>query len=961
MKSLLTIALVGLVAQAGARQGFDFVARGAARPIAVPHGAALSTELAAKELAEFAGRVTGVRPQVIVGAPPDGAVVIGTVDTLPDAPMSVLAALSGEKSHEASVTAAVGGRYWIVGKTEVAELFGTYRVLQEEVGVRWFKAWEPDDPGWYVPSADAIRLDGALRVRKPSFGHRKLCQTGSDDSVIPTNGLAWAARNCYQLQLQGAVGIRAVERFCGGVPDGSASRYQRDRYLTFRPRAQVEAQIIGGGHMMIADPIPVEKYFDAHPEYFALKDGRRRREPYYCHSNPEVRRLVQEDVIRRLKITGGRGNYTFGLMDNTSSKGVCECDACRALDSAEERALPLNANVSTRFHGMVADLCQDIYAACPGASGLLDWAYSNYKEPPAAGVRLDPRLAIQLCPKACFGHALDDPSCGHNVGVLDYLARWRRHSPQCRFVMVSFANCAGNHYTPYERVFARDLAVLVKFGIDGWEEEMTYADGRTYRDTKDPAVHRRYSERSLSNCQWFYAMGQLLWNKDQSVDELLADAESKYYGAAYPAMRDYHALRRRLWENAGECIGHPFGDGRTPLALNESDAKERLLKLLDDAEALLRDSGNDGPYRMRVGRDRRWLQEFWIAPNEKLRARQGKMMRVPFVRTSVSVDGVGSAPAWSGAAWTGDFRTDDGKETPPPSELATRAGILADAENLYFLFRCREPALGKMRVRDDPRKVWDDDGVEIFLYSPSEGNATYHIGVNAGGTVALAQHQPDAPLELDGLEVKTSRQDDGYAIELRVPVRRIWPLRDGEFWKILLVRNRTVSDLHARAASWSLDGASVFARSEYRSVQIGVPCLLNGSFEDLDEKGRTKAWSCVQGASIVPVGSQKAAHLSGWGCVLQCPCTALPRAKAPRTVSFRLKARGKGRVAVRFYREGAAKNLPTETAATFELTDQDRLCEGTYVIRPDELITFGIAGCGEGCDAIVDDVSLCSQ
>ena len=69
--------------------GFDFVKDGCASPIALPEKTFVSSELAAKELADYTEKATGVRPKIMKGEMPSGAVVIGSLETLTDVPKTV--------------------------------------------------------------------------------------------------------------------------------------------------------------------------------------------------------------------------------------------------------------------------------------------------------------------------------------------------------------------------------------------------------------------------------------------------------------------------------------------------------------------------------------------------------------------------------------------------------------------------------------------------------------------------------------------------------------------------------------------------------------------------------------------------------------------------------------------------------------------------------------------------------
>ena len=138
--------------------------------------------------------------------------------------------------------------------------------------------------------------------------------------------------------------------------------------------------------------------------------------------------------------------------------------------------------------------------------------------------------------------------------------------------------------------------------------------------------------------QWLYVTGHMLWNPDIDEMALFDDAESKYYGVAYPAMKEYHALRRKLWAEGRGCMGYPRGDQRRPSLLDALGAKEKLLGCLDEADRL---AGDDKVLKFRLARDRRWLQTWWIDPNEEFKKKMSQAIYAPKTSGRVTIDGIG--------------------------------------------------------------------------------------------------------------------------------------------------------------------------------------------------------------------------------------------------------------------------------------------------------------------------------
>ncbi|MBQ6914833.1 MAG: DUF4838 domain-containing protein, partial [Kiritimatiellae bacterium] len=734
-----------LLFHTAAAEAFELADAGGVAPVYVPREAEATTLLAADEWTNYVFRATGAAAEIRHGL--DGvkapAVVIGTLATLHCAPAAVCDALGAVKSSEASATFEDGGVFWIVGKEELAEVYGTCRLLEDDLGVRWFKAWESDDPGDYVPRASRVVLDGALRVRAPFFSDRRLDMTGSRGSVIPYHGVEWAVRAGLQTAPQGGTRLGSVKLLMGPDPrtvPGAGKVPQRtlDYWRFYKPRVQIRTLAVGGGHTTFADPIRPRDWYESHPEYFALVDGKRWNGERHCLSNPEVQHIVARHIIDIYNQTGGRGMYRFGLMDGVAN--VCECDACRALDDEGAVKRPLNADITMRYSNVVGAIAEEVYAAWPNLERLNYTAYSIYgHELPPPGIRMDPRMGCAFCIHGrCYGHRLDDPNCPLNVDRYAWLKAWMKVFTHG--YMREYGNCSANYYCAYERICASDLKLYAKLGVSGWMEEMRFVDAGPWPVLSDPEKIRRWCEKSPSNWQWLYVVSRLTWDPMLDVDVILDDIESKYYAEAYPAMKRYHALRRRLWEGASACLGYPRGDPRTPAVLNVEGAKEDLLALLDEADRLAKKPLT----KTRVARDRRWLTLYWIEPNEKLRERAGRAFRAPRAPMPPVIDGRGDDKAWSGAYWTADFRaTRDAEHPAPPKELTTRVAILSDDDNLYFLFVCREPSPGSLVLKyGDGEAVYNDDSIELAVYPPADANTQIQVCVNAAGKVTCYEHPP---------------------------------------------------------------------------------------------------------------------------------------------------------------------------------------------------------------------------
>ncbi len=149
----------------------------------------------------------------------------------------------------------------IAGRSPLGTLYGVYDLVEREFGVRWFV---PGDLGEVVPRKETVAVGTFRREFKPSFTYRWV---GDGD---------WALKQRMNVMV-------AVD----GKPVGVNWKWH---FHTF------------------AILIPPEKYFDEHPEWFPLVNGKRQKsdQPHshstqLCTSNPEVVDKLTEGLLETLR------------------------------------------------------------------------------------------------------------------------------------------------------------------------------------------------------------------------------------------------------------------------------------------------------------------------------------------------------------------------------------------------------------------------------------------------------------------------------------------------------------------------------------------------------------------------------------------------------------------------------------------------------------------------------------
>ena len=455
--------------------------------IVVPEKALPSQRYAAEELRDFTERTTGVRLPIVTDAEalPAKAILLGRTrhtDALLKEPVFDW----GKLGTDGFRLVARPPHLLVLGTPDRGTLYGVYELLERFAGCRWYASWHS-----VIPARERFALPETLDdTQTPAFAMRSLWWY----DVMQNN--AFAAR----LRATCRTGGRKDEKY-GGNP--------------FR---------FGGGlgscHTFNT-LLPPDKYYDAHPEYFSMVNGNRRKNlSQLCLTNPDVLRIVTSNVLARIRSDPGAKFY--GVSQNDWAN-YCECPSCKAVDDEEGS----HAGTMVRFVNAVAEAVEKEF---PNA--LIETLAYQYTRKAPTKTRLRHNVIPCLCTIECdFAQPIDTSPYAENISFRKDIADWSRQTDLLYLwdYTTDFA-----HYTmPFPNVYA--LQGNVRFfranGVKCLFEQGGY-QGR----------HADFAELKA----WLLA--KWMWNPDLPIEPLLDDFFAGYYGKAAPFVRDYfkavHKLQR---------------------------------------------------------------------------------------------------------------------------------------------------------------------------------------------------------------------------------------------------------------------------------------------------------------------------------------------------------------------------------------------------------------------------------
>ena len=452
--------------------------------------------------------------------------------------------LTGLK-NDGYILKTVGNRLFILGENDRAVLHAVYAFLEDVLGCRFFT-----DTVEHVPQRAYLAIGEVDKKVVSPFEYREVfgnvCY--DDDEFASKRGLNGRG---YQLDEE----------------HGGSILYQGFVH-TFN-------------HF-----VPVFEFFDEHPEYFSMVDGKRFDggdgkyvhggvyvvNTQLCLSNPDVLRIVTERL--RKEIEEHPEATIFSVSQNDWGE-PCQCPECAKVD-AEEGSY---AGSLLRFVNKVAENIAQDYPHV-----IIDTLAYRYSRTAPKITHAAPNVAVRICSiECCFSHPLascdDVRRSTETMGTGNTLAEdMREWSKVCSRMHVWDYTTNFRHYLnpmPNLHVLQKNIQFFLENGVTGLFEQGNGED-----------LSGEFGELR------YYILSKLMWEPDGDVDRWMREFMAAYYGMAAQPIREFidalinhvteHNVHVRLYDSPAQ--------GHMPQWLIDlADAKfDEAEALADDAEVLER-------------------------------------------------------------------------------------------------------------------------------------------------------------------------------------------------------------------------------------------------------------------------------------------------------------------------------------------------------------------------------------
>ncbi len=428
------------------------------------------------------------------------------------------------------------------GRGRVGTLYAVYDMLFR-MGCRWFA---PGAMNEEVPQVE-WKPDFDV-IEQPAFGNRGFFAWEDRGNA---EFLLWMARNrlnywCVEQSdhpLMRKLGIRMAwgEHQPQAMFINPAAEYPYN-HASFQgdEKKPPDPNALGDSYQGDADQDGKLSYFEAHPEWYALQQGRRipgiqgGGGTNYCTSNPDATTEFMKNFVQAI-VDGPCEEADIVRMWTLDYGKWCQCPNCLALGTPTDRNLLLVHRLDreikrARAEGRITRPVQVAFLA-----------YADVVEPPSRP--LPPDFDYQTCAATFFPinrsyvHNIDALGSPENATYVEQLRGWLvqpdRHY-RGQICIGEYYNVSGFKSLPicYMHTMANDIPFYYGLGA----RHFHYMHCTT----------RDWGNKSLTN----YQMARQLWDAKTDCEALWQDFFAKRYGPAAEIMRGFYESLEPMFSNA---------------------------------------------------------------------------------------------------------------------------------------------------------------------------------------------------------------------------------------------------------------------------------------------------------------------------------------------------------------------------------------------------------------------------
>ena len=537
-------------------------------------------EYAAQELNEFLYKATGVKLPV----KKDSETVLtlgGSVISLGDTSFYSISGIDVDVdslNYDGFIMKTVGKNLFIKGYRSSGVLYGVYDFLEQFVGIRFLS-----EDYTYIPELKEIPLYKTDRLEIPAFANRDYYAHQSMQNKEFTS----------RLRIESAYGDYPAKYGEGGT----------------------NLFTVGEGHTTINRLLPIERYYDEHPEWYATGEGDNTDE--ICFTNgltPDGKidfdnknGLAREMYYRSVEELEANPVSRILMIAQQDSPVWCKCENCQRSNElySESGTMMIFVNALAEAlevwgeeHGRTVDVMTMAYGKSidPPVKTTTNEDGSEKTEPVSDKVVARKNVLVKFAWMGCNKHSIDCKTCQTNRTAYNRLKGWQKITG--RFTIWDYATNYDTNFWWFENFesFVGNFKFYRSIGVEGLL-------------TQGAPHVSNYYQGHLEN----YLFAKLSWNPEYDVNELINEFNAHYYGDSVNGVNEFVDLMRMNYYVLDDTLQNGF---HTMLYSqgNMRNAELWPASLLEKAEKAIRGEINSVRVRddldenEKVGRENRLIQ-----------------------------------------------------------------------------------------------------------------------------------------------------------------------------------------------------------------------------------------------------------------------------------------------------------------------------------------------------------------
>lgn len=280
-----------------------------------------------------------------------------------------------------------------------------------------------------------------------------------------------------------------------------------------------------------------EEYFESHPEYFALINGKRCHvtkvhgneiASHLCYTNEDVYQIVKEKLIKNIQENPDVKYWDISIMDTYAK--MCECDSCKAINKAAKSGM---GTLLTFLNKLGNDIKDDY----PGVF-VSTLAYQDCQEAPV-GIECADNVAIKVCafPGSQKFSFADEDGTKESKRVKKQIEDW---SKICKHIVIwDYVVNFSNLLMPFPNM------EIQKENIDFYiKNNVTAIFHQGSRESGDENAYMRT-----------YLLSRQLWDKDIDLKQLTKKYIKVAYGDAAKYVEEFYDLQYETAAKSSKDLG----------------------------------------------------------------------------------------------------------------------------------------------------------------------------------------------------------------------------------------------------------------------------------------------------------------------------------------------------------------------------------------------------------------------